>query len=143
MYGGGGITPDDKIDTPKSNHFQDVLLEHYAFFNFSAHYLANHTVDKSFQVDDAVMNDFRQFLNSQQIAFTEQDLSGVSDWLKANIKADIFTSQFGQEQGLHVRAEWDPMISQAIGYLPQAQALEDQAKKADEQRATAALHADQ
>ncbi len=46
VYGGGGITPDDKIDTPKSNHFQDVLLEHDAFFNFAAHYLANHTVDK-------------------------------------------------------------------------------------------------
>ena len=69
-----------------------MLLEHYAFFNFASHYLANRTVDKSFQVDDAVMNDFKQFLNSQQIAFTEQDLSGVSDWVKANIKADIFTT---------------------------------------------------
>ena len=76
VYGGGGITPDDKIDTPKSNHFQDVLLEHYVFFNFASHYLANRTVDKNFQVDDAVMNEFRQFLNSQQISFTEQDLSG-------------------------------------------------------------------
>ena len=84
-----------------------------------------------------------QFLNSQQISFTEQDLNGISDWLKANIKADIFTTQFGQEQGLRVRADWDPMISQAISYLPQAQALEDQAKKADEQRASAALHTDQ
>ncbi len=36
VYGGGGITPDDKIDTPKSIHFQDVLLEHYAFFNFAS-----------------------------------------------------------------------------------------------------------
>jgi hypothetical protein len=35
------------------------------------------------------------------------------------------------------------MISQAISYLPQAQALEDQAKKADEQRASAALHSSQ
>jgi carboxyl-terminal processing protease len=90
-----------------------------------------------------VMNDFRQFLNSQQISFNEQDINGVSDWIKANIKADIFTSVFGEEQGLRVRADWDPMISQAISYLPQAQALEDQAKKANEQRATAALHADQ
>src|SRR5690349_4172962 len=34
VYGGGGITPDVKYETPKSNHFQDVLLQHYAFFNF-------------------------------------------------------------------------------------------------------------
>jgi carboxyl-terminal processing protease len=141
VYGGGGITPDDKIDTPKSNHFQDVLLEHYTFFNFASHYLANRSVDHNFQVDDAVMNEFRQFLTSQQISFTEQDLTGASDWIKANIKADIFTTQFGQSEGLHVRANWDPMISQAISYLPQAQALEDQAKKVEEQRASAALHA--
>ena len=24
VYGGGGITPDEKIDSPKSNQFQDV-----------------------------------------------------------------------------------------------------------------------
>src|ERR1700756_4701063 len=143
VYGGGGITPDEKIDSPKSNRFQEDLQIHAAFFRFAPHYLANRTVDHNFQVDDAVMNEFRQFLNSQQITFSEQDLKGVSDWVKANIKAEIFTTQFGQEQGLRVRADWDPMISQAINYLPQAQALEDQAKKADEQRASAALHADQ
>src|SRR5450755_936369 len=33
VYGGGGTTPDEKIDTPKANHFQDSLLGHYAFFN--------------------------------------------------------------------------------------------------------------
>jgi len=142
VYGGGGITPDDKIETPRSNHFQDQLLEHYAFFNFASHYLANRTVDRNFQVDEPVMNEFRQFLTSQQIPFTEQDLSGVSDWVKANIKADIFTTQFGQAEGLRVKAAWDPMINQAIGYLPQAQALQEQAKKADEQRASAALHTD-
>ena len=26
VYGGGGITPDEKIESPKSNHFQDELL---------------------------------------------------------------------------------------------------------------------
>src|ERR1700744_3181397 len=143
VYGGGGITPDDKVTTPNPTPFRGVPLEPYASSTSASHYLAHRTVDKTFQVDDAVMNEFRQFLNGQQITFTEQDLNGVSDWLKANIKADIFTTQFGQEQGLRVRADWDPMISQAISYLPQAQALEDQAKKADEQRASAALHARQ
>ena len=26
VYGGGGITPDEKIESPKSNHFQDTLI---------------------------------------------------------------------------------------------------------------------
>ena len=132
VYGGGGITPDDKIDTPKSNDFQDSLLEHYAFFNFAKHYMANRTVGKDFQVDDAVMQSFKDFLNTEQIAYTDQELNQVSDWVKANIKAEIFTTQFGQAEGLRVRASWDPMISKALDYLPQAQALETAAKHADQ-----------
>ncbi|HEV2273454.1 MAG TPA: S41 family peptidase, partial [Acidobacteriaceae bacterium] len=136
VYGGGGITPDDKIETPKSNDFQNTLLDHYAFFNFTKHYLANRTVDRNFQVDDGVLQSFKQFLNSEQISYTDQDLNQVMDWLKMNIKAEIFTTQFGQEEGLKVRATWDPMINKALDYLPQAQALENAAKHADSQRAS-------
>ena len=136
VYGGGGITPDEKIDTPKSVPVQDVLLEHYAFFNFAKHYMANRTVGKDFQVDDAVMGSFKQFLTSQQIPYTDADLAPVMDWVKANIKAEIFTTQFGQEEGLKVRANWDPMINKALDYLPQAKALETAAKHAETQRAS-------
>jgi len=129
VYGGGGITPDDKIDTPKSNHFQDVLEAHNVFFNFTRHYLANRSVTKDFQVDDAVLGEFKQFLTAQDITFTDQDLNGVMDWLKTNIKASIFTTQFGELQGLRIKANWDPMIAQALTYLPQAAALEQTAEK--------------
>ena len=144
VYGGGGITPDDKIETPHSNHFQDVLLEHFAFFNFASHYMANNRqITKDFVVDDSVLTAFKQYLTSEQIAYTDQDFAPVLDWVKANIKAELFISQFGQGEGLKVRAQWDPMINAAIGYLPQAQALEDSAKQKDTQRATASLHSNQ
>src|SRR5690349_4268283 len=56
VYGGGGITPDVKITAVKSNHFQDSLLQHYAFFNFAKHYLINRHITQDFQVDDNVMH---------------------------------------------------------------------------------------
>jgi len=136
VFGGGGITPDDKIDTPKSVPMQDVLLEHYAFFNFGTHYMANRTVGRDFQVDDAVMTDFKQWLTSQHIPYTDADLAPIMDWVKANIKAEVFTRQFGQEEGLKVRANWDPMINKSLDYLPQAKALESAAKHAETQRAS-------
>ena len=136
VYGGGGITPDDKIETPKSNDFQQLLVDHYVFFDFAKRYMANRTIDKNFQVDDAVMQQFKAFLTSQQLPYTDQDIQGVSDWIKTSIKAEIFTTQFGQEAGLEVRAAWDPMINKALTYLPQAQALENAAKRADSQRAS-------
>jgi carboxyl-terminal processing protease len=137
VYGGGGITPDEKVEAPKSNDFQDELIYKAAFFHFAAHYLANRSVDKNFQVDDAVMSDFKQFLTSQNIAWTDNDINGVSDWLKVSIRQYIITSQFGQLQGLRAMADWDPMIQKALSFLPEAQALEDSAHKVLAQKAEA------
>jgi carboxyl-terminal processing protease len=137
VYGGGGITPDEKIESPKSNHFQDTLLYKSIFFHFAHHYLANRTVDRNFQVDEPVLSEFRQYLTSQNIAWTEADLNGVMDWLKVSIKEKILTSQFGQLQGLRTLADWDPMIQKALTYLPEAQALEDNAHKVLTEKAQA------
>ena len=125
VYGGGGITPDENIPEQKANDFQGNLLQHYVFFNFSKHYLATHTVSKDFVVDDAILQDFKSFLKTQQIDYTDADITGVADWVKESIKSELFTSQFGQLEGLKVRAEWDPQISKAVTFLPAAQALED------------------
>jgi carboxyl-terminal processing protease len=129
VYGGGGITPDEKIEPPKSNRFQDELVYKDVFFHFAPVYVASHAVDKNFQVDDAVLGDFKKYLTSQGIDWTDADLNGCMDWLKAHIKKDIVTIQFGQLDGLRVIADWDPMIQKALTYMPEAQALEDNAHK--------------
>jgi carboxyl-terminal processing protease len=138
VYGGGGITPDEKIPELKANHFQDDLLQHYIFFNFTRKYLADRTISKDFTVDDAVMQQFKDFLKAQQIDFTDADVATNLDWLKTSIKAELFTSQFGQLEGLKVRAEWDPQIAKALTFLPEAQALADRSIKTD-QKTTASL----
>ncbi len=128
VYGGGGITPDEKIPNPKSTREQDILLIHNAFFDFSKHYLANHTVGKDFVVDDAVMSQFKDFLKATDIEYTDADLNAVGDWVKSNIKAKLFTSQFGITEGLRVSALSDPQIAKAVTYMPEAQALEEHAQ---------------
>ena len=137
VYGGGGITPDEKIDSPKSTRFEEDLLYHNTFMHFAAHYLSNRTVDKNFQVDDAVLNEFKQYLTSTDVQWTEKDLNENGDWLKTSIKEKVITSQFGQLQGLRVMADWDPMIQKALTFLPEAQALEDTAHKVLAQKADA------
>ncbi len=138
VYGGGGITPDEKIADLKSNHFQDILLQHYAFFNFSKHYLAAHTVTKDLTVDDALMQEFKAFLQSEKIEFTYKDLQDNADWVKSTIKAELFTSQFGQMEGMRVRVAWDPQINKALTFMPEAQALEDHKLPAEQKTQTAA-----
>ena len=138
VYGGGGITPDEKIEPPKHNRFQDDLIYKGAFFHFAAHYLSNRTVDRNFQVDDAVLSDFKQWLTTQDdIPVSDKQINENLDWVKVNLKQNIITSQFGQQQGLRVMADWDPMIQKALTFLPEAQALEDTAHKVLAQKAEA------
>jgi carboxyl-terminal processing protease len=137
VYGGGGITPDEKIESPKSNHFQETLLYKDAFFHFAPVYLANRTVDRNFQVDAAVLAEFKKYLTSQNIPWTDADLNEVMDWVKIGIKDKILTIQFGQLQGLRTRADWDPEIQKALTFLPEAQALEDHAHKVLTEKAMA------
>ena len=143
VYGGGGITPDVKIASPKTNKFQDTLLEKYAFFNFAKHYVINHKVSKQFEVDDAVMQEFRKYLDEQKIPFTEADLAENNDWLRADIKAELFINEFGQQEGMRVHAEGDPEVQKALDLLPQAKQLADNAKKTIAQRNNARLTAQQ
>ena len=131
VYGGGGITPDEKINVPDFNRFQISLLQqpNYVFFiNFSKHYLATHAITRDFAVDDAVLQQFKDFLKANQIDFSDADIASNLDWIKTNIKAELFTSQFGQLEGLRVRAQADPEIAKATTFLPEAMALQDRDK---------------
>jgi carboxyl-terminal processing protease len=129
VYGGGGITPDVKIPSLKTSRFQDELLQHYAFFNFAKHYLINRHIAKDFQVNDAVLQDFRKFLDDEKIPYNEADLAGSQDWINSHIRAELFVAEFGQQEGLKVQAESDPQILKALDLLPQAKELADNARR--------------
>src|SRR5216683_159108 len=129
VYGGGGITPDVKLAPYKPNKFQDSLLQHYALFNFSKHYAITHKITQNFEVDDAVLLDFRKFLDSEKIAYTEAEMIESNEWLRSNIKSELFVDTFGQEEGLKVRAETDPDVIKALDLMPQARSLADNARK--------------
>ena len=129
VYGGGGITPDVKLTTPKSNHFQDSMLQHYVFFNFAKHYLSNRHVTRNFEVDDPIMQEFRHFLDSEKVPYTEAELTENNEWVRSNIKGELFISEFGQQEGMRVRAEADPEVLKAIDLLPKAKELADNARR--------------
>jgi len=142
VYGGGGITPDEKIDDgsfdPENyNRFQlsleSLMLQHYVFVdrgagNFTKHYLATHTISRDFVVDDAILQQFKDFLKANQVDFSDADIAANLDWIKSNIKAELFTSQFGQLEGLKVRTQTDPEVVRATSFLPEAMALQDRDK---------------
>jgi len=137
VYGGGGITPDVKFLEPKTNKFEDSLLQHYAFFNFAKHYIVDHKIDKNFVVDEPVMQGFRAFLTQQNVPYTEADFAESDDWIRPRIKGEIFIDSFGQNEGMKFSAEADPEVLKALELMTKAKELADNAKKVMAERTAA------
>jgi len=137
VYGGGGITPDVKLTPYKSTKFQDSLLQRYALFNFAKRYSNTHKIAQNSEVDEALLQDFRKFLDEEKISYTEAEMIESDTWLRANLKSELFVDAFGQEEGLKVRAETDPEVIKALDLMPQARALADNARKVVAERNSA------
>ena len=75
------------------------------------------------------MQDFHKSLDEANISYTQADWVDNSDWIRSNIKAEIFVDAFGEDEGMKVRAESDPEVLKGLDLLPQAKALADNAKR--------------
>src|SRR5579872_724510 len=142
VYGGGGITPDVVVAEPKLNPFQEMLLRRDVFFpfegsvgDFTTYFLGTKPqITKNFEVNDSVLEAFRAFLQKQNISYTDADLSANLDWIKREIKKEVFVSVFGLPAGDQVDLQDDPQVEKAIETLPQARALYENARRVLAQR---------
>jgi carboxyl-terminal processing protease len=135
VYGGGGITPDIRLDPVKLNRFQAILEYKYAFFNFGKYYLGIHnTVARDFQLTDPVLNEFRDYLNKEKIPFTEADLTENHDFLALGIKHDLISAIFGRAEGDRILTNSDPWVQKAIDAIPQADELAKKVRRISAQR---------
>ena len=87
------------------------------------------TIPNDFQVTDGVMGEFRQFLNKQQIAFTDQDMKDNSEFIKTHIDIQLVRSIFGENEADKISIENDPLVQKAIEDMPQAKELVAKAKR--------------
>ena len=130
VFGGGGIAPDVKVEVPKLNKFQTLLLSKSYIFTFVRNYNVSHSaLDRGFEVNDTIFNDFRHFLNSNEVTYQETEFSENFDFIKRQIKYEYFLARFTQEEAQKVLLEGDPQIGKALEVLPQAKALYQNAKK--------------
>jgi carboxyl-terminal processing protease len=143
VTGGGGITPDISVPAPKLTKFEETLLRSDVFFyssqgvgGFTRFFLGTRpTITKSFEVDDAVLRDLRNYMSKHDVRYTEPEISENLDWIKRKIKQEVFLSTFGEQEGTKVQLEADPQVQKAVEAIPQARALYENARKIVAQRA--------
>ncbi len=130
VYGGGGITPDIAFTDPKMNPAEQTLLQHSAFFDFAKTYLGTHkTIPKDFEVNDAVLDEFKQYLAKEKIALSDKDMTANLDFVKNRIRIQLVGSIFGENEADRISIGTDPLVLQSLDSMPQARELLAKAKR--------------
>lgn len=137
VYGGGGISPDEKYPTPKLDRFQiDLKLRRWAFFNFTSKYFGTHEakLPKNWAPDEQIMNEFHRYLLEDKLSFTEAEFAQHADWIRSELRYEMYLSVFGVDEARRLGIENDPEVARAIESLPKAKALVENAKRVVAQR---------
>jgi carboxyl-terminal processing protease len=131
VYGGGGITPDYIVEEPKVTDFQTNLAAKFGVYTFVRDYLAKNPAitEASFQVSDAMIDQFKQHITKRGIQFTDQEFQDNRDYLKRAIKYEVFYNKFGVGDASRVLLEGDPQLNKALDLLPEAKDLANKAHR--------------
>jgi len=135
VYGGGGITPDEKYPSPHYDLFQRKL-GFVAFYHFGNEFFGSEkpTLPAGWEPDDATLQRFKTFLTAEHIPFTDAEFDANRDWIKGQIRYELYFRAF--DKNTADRAQWsdDPEVKKAIEALPRAQSLLQQVQRVLAQR---------
>jgi carboxyl-terminal processing protease len=145
VYGGGGITPDVRInDIYRTSQLNQQLLFNRKYFDY-----ANDLRDakrlawpgsfeefyQQFQPSDEVVAGFKTFLEQQKdFDFSPDSFAVHQDEIRRGITAEIARNLWGEQERYRILERGDPALIRAVELLPQAAAM----LAADAQRSGAA-----
>ncbi|MBP1594758.1 MAG: carboxyl-terminal protease [Acidobacteria bacterium] len=148
VLGGGGIAPDVKVTLRELNRFEARLNARDVFFEYARRLASGQVPAASnfrlpikdnevraailrddpltaskFEITDAILNDFKEFLRNHKIEFTDKDIEENIGFIKRRIKQEVFTSSFGLQEGFRVAVQGDSQVQKALELMPEAKTL--------------------
>jgi carboxyl-terminal processing protease len=127
VYGGGGVTPDEKYASHVYNLFERRTLNTLAFMHFGNLYWngAKPVLPAGWQPDAGLVERFHAFLKTTPIPFTDEEFTANSDFVKRELRYEMYFRATGKTSA--ERAKWaeDAEVGKAIDSLPKGQALLD------------------
>jgi len=129
VYGGDGITPDEKYQTPKLTALQAQLSDELVFFFYSPQFFATHTAPlvKEWVPDDATLDDFRAFAAKRGVAFTPADFERDRVWIRGRLREELFITAFNKEDSDRLAFQNDPEVLKGLSSLPASKTMLDRA----------------
>jgi carboxyl-terminal processing protease len=131
VYGGGGITPDVKIEfnsDPQSNELIRKLMQKRVFFELAAELVhKNPDWSKSFKkfkntftTDKYTFRELKQIAGQKDIKIKDADIEKNKDYLDNRIKAEIARNIWGMSRYYEVLLEEDNQYRESLNYFGEA-----------------------
>lgn len=126
LYGGGGIVPDYYMTYRKLNDLEAKIVAQGLFFDFAVKFLAYHKdINKDFIVNDEVINEFKSFMTTKKIDFTQALFDSSKEYIKQEIEREIKAKLLGTLGDYEVRLRNDEQVQKAIAILDKVNKTED------------------
>jgi len=135
VFGGGGITPDEKYPTPKRSIFQ-LRTEARAdapnsFYRFANQFFAGRKTDLpvTWQADNATVDRYKAYLKSVNMPFTDEEFETNREWIKGKLRWEFLYRCYDEKAADEVTWKSDPEVAKAVESMPKAEALLKEAQK--------------
>jgi carboxyl-terminal processing protease len=132
VYGGDGIRPDEKYDTPHLTPLEATLSDDLVFFFYAPQFFAGRTgppLTKDWTPDFQVLGDFRAFAVKRGVAFLKADFDRDQSWIRERLREELFITAFSKEDADRLAFQNDPEVAKGSGSLPASKAMLDRARE--------------
>lgn len=134
VYGGGGITPDYIVPSPKASPLLFKLVRDNLIFDYSVRYVGSHPeIDAAVPFDETAMADFREFLLRRETEFTPADFDAIKEDVRLRLRAQIARIRWDQIAEARIVAQSDAQMQKAIEVFEEAARLETRAREIEDE----------
>jgi carboxyl-terminal processing protease len=118
VTGGGGITPDIRVDPERPTRLEAVLDNSGLVTEFATRYLQTHkSIPDNFEISPELLDDLHVDLTTKNIQPNLAEWTAERRWITSKLKEEIVTQARGVAQGDEVKAHRDPQVLEALETL--------------------------
>jgi carboxyl-terminal processing protease len=117
VHGGGGIQPDEIVYPAPLDRLSQVLDATASFTTFASEYVQRHTIDASFEVTPAMLDELQVFLSARRIQPSVGEWANHRVWIQSRLKQEVMTLAFGVAKGGEVEMQRDAVVQRALQKL--------------------------
>jgi carboxyl-terminal processing protease len=131
MYGGGGITPDEKYDPQKSTLFERRIYNSSVIYRFANTYFGatKPALPQTWAPDGDLLARFKDYVHTHDIPFTDVDFNRDKKWVGEQLRDEFYLRAFDKKTADRAQFMDDPEVQKAVEELPKAETLHAEALK--------------